>query len=60
MILQVAYMLESGVSDRLPVATVKKITSVLKKMGIYRDPNMFYRLENLILDCKTLYFFLEA
>ena len=55
-------MLESGVSDRLPVATVKKITSVLKKMGIYRDPNMFYRLENLILDCKskTLYFFLEA
>jgi len=40
---QVAYMIESGVSDRLPVATVKKITSVLKKMGIYRDPNMFYR-----------------
>ncbi|XP_063684001.1 uncharacterized protein LOC134818408 [Bolinopsis microptera] len=40
---QVAYMLESGVSDRLPIATVKKITSVLKKMGIYQDPNMFYR-----------------
>ena len=40
---QVAYLLENMWREELPKRTVRDITSLLKKMEIYSDPNLFWR-----------------
>ncbi|KAL5255899.1 hypothetical protein ACHWQZ_G011199 [Mnemiopsis leidyi] len=40
---QVAYLLENLWREELPKRVVREITSLLKKMEIYYDPNLFWR-----------------